>query len=102
MPCLDVRGRDRTGLGDGLASDVAATRQRLRRRDSGADDRGSLTHQPDRNEARLLLEGKPIAFGPLRGGEREGSADIRMAGEGQFGFGREDAHLSRMRRIARR
>ncbi len=86
--------------------DIGAARERLRRRETRADDSSSFLHEAEPNEPGLLLENHRIRYRPpfplafLR--QDISGADIGMAGERQFGARREDANFRRVRRILRR
>jgi hypothetical protein len=103
---FDVAHTQRTCGGDDFGVEIVAAIERLRRRETRADDGGSVFDQIEPNQAGLLLENHRIAhrapntFALLRQNIR--GADIGMPGERQFGARREDAHLRRVRTILRR
>jgi hypothetical protein len=103
---LDVARRNRACCGHDVRRDISAARECLGRRKAGARDRASIPDQLQPNEPRFLLEHKRIADGAAinlaEPREYESGADVRMAGEGKLGAGRENTDFGRVRRIPRR
>ena len=103
---FDVGGRERTCRCHDVRRNDVTSREWLRRRQTGAEDRLSFFDQIEAYQAGLLLEHQRIAdrasVAPAFARQNKGRADIGMTGERHLGARRENANLRRMRRILRR
>ena len=103
---LDVAGRNRACRRHDIQRDIFATLEYLGRRQPRARDRVSIPDPFEPNKPRFLFEHERIAdsaaVSPAEPREHKGGADIRMAGEGKLGAGRENSDFGGVRGIARR